>query len=81
MTGTSGRQRVQVDSLAAFPVIKPTTPIAEAFGDLVEPWFARIACNSRESETLATLRDLILPKLMSGEIRVNDADEALAEVA
>jgi type I restriction enzyme S subunit len=47
----------------------------------VTPWFDMIAANSRESETLAALRDLLLPKLMSGEIRVKDAEKAVGEAA
>ena len=41
----------------------------------------RIAANHVESYTLAALRDLLLPKLMSGEIRVKDAEKAVAEAA
>jgi type I restriction enzyme S subunit len=39
---------------------------------------ARIAANDRESRSLANLRDMLLPKLLSGEIRVKEA-EKLAE--
>jgi type I restriction enzyme S subunit len=81
MTGTSGRQRVQVDSLGTFPMAKPSESVATAFDDVVTPWFDMIAANSRESETLAALRDLLLPKLMSGEIRVKDAEKAVGEAA
>ena len=35
--------------------------------------------NSLESHTLAQLRDLLLPKLMSGEIRLNDAEKLVGE--
>ena len=38
----------------------------------VEPMFAKILQTLKENQTLATLRDLLLPKLMSGEIRVNN---------
>jgi type I restriction enzyme S subunit len=42
---------------------------------------ARLANNERESRTLATLRDSLLPKLISGQIRVKDAERAVMEVA
>jgi type I restriction enzyme S subunit len=80
MTGSSGRQRVPVESLAHFQV--PVTPraVAAAFGDLIKPQFARAGTSVRESRALAALRDALLPKLISGELRVKDA-EKLAERA
>lgn len=81
MTGTSGRQRVPAESLAHFQVVAPTRPIAEAFGRAVKPKFARSSAAIRESRTLATLRDTLLPKLISGELRVKDAETFLERVA
>jgi type I restriction enzyme S subunit len=74
MTGTSGRQRVPAESLAHFRVAVPPRPVAEAFGRAVKPRFARASAAVRESRTLAALRDALLPKLISGEIRVKDAE-------
>lgn len=73
MTGTSGRQRAQAEALGIFPVTRTSGEVAKAFGTVVDPCFAKIKANSEECETLAALRDLLLPKLMSGEIRVKDA--------
>ncbi|MFN4202657.1 MAG: restriction endonuclease subunit S [Tabrizicola sp.] len=58
----------------------PTDRVLRAFEDAASPLFAKILANVLESRTLAALRDLLLPKLMSGEIRVQDA-ERLAEAA
>lgn len=80
MTGTSGRQRVQADALRGFALVRPSGALLSSLGELVSPMFRKIASNARESETLADTRDLLLPKLMSGEIRVKDA-EKLAEAA
>jgi type I restriction enzyme S subunit len=44
---------------------------------LVEPLDEKAVLNNSESETLAALRDLLLPKLTSGEIRVKDAEQAV----
>jgi type I restriction enzyme S subunit len=41
---------------------------------------AKIASNERESRTLATLRDTLLPKLISGELRVKDAERFIGRV-
>lgn len=73
MTGSSGRQRVPSESLSRFAIVKPQDEVFEAFGRLVEPLFARATANAMSSRTLAAIRDALLPKLLSGEIRVHDA--------
>jgi type I restriction enzyme S subunit len=70
MTGSSGRQRVPTDSLAQYWVVAPPEPIALCFGKAIRPLFAKVKTNSEESATLAAIRDALLPKLLSGEIRV-----------
>ena len=47
------------------------------FDLIAEPLFAKIESNENESRTLAQIRDTLLPKLLSGEIRVDDAAEIL----
>ncbi len=74
MTGTSGRQRVQADSLAHLQLPRVLKPVAQAFGRAIKPLFARSSAAVRESRTLAALRDALLPKLISGELRVRDAE-------
>ena len=51
----------------------------ERFSELVSPLDARIEVAVRESETLAELRDTLLPKLISGEIRVPEGEELVEE--
>ena len=74
MTGTSGRQRVQVDSLLHFRLPRAPAAVAEVFGSMVKPLFARSSAAVRESRTLAALRDALLPKLISGKLRLKDAE-------
>jgi type I restriction enzyme S subunit len=70
MTGTSGRQRAQVDALKHyFLAIAPKDVYAE-FQEIVIPFFLAIRRNATENQVLAALRDTLLPKLMSGEIEV-----------
>jgi type I restriction enzyme S subunit len=57
------------------PVIVPPEGVLRAFNDVASPLFDRIVCNEREVSTLAKTRDLLLPKLMSREIRVRDAEK------
>lgn len=56
----------------------PPIPETERFGTLVQPLFARIRHNTDESKTLAALRDTLLPKLISGELRIPEAEELVS---
>jgi type I restriction enzyme, S subunit len=56
------------------PIICPNEKVVAAFDSYVEPIFAKVVLNLKENQTLAELRDTLLPKLMSGEIRVSDAE-------
>ena len=73
MTGTSGRQRVPAECLRQFLLAVPPPALAERFGKVVDQMMARIRAGSEESNSLAALRDTLLPKLISGEIRVPDS--------
>ncbi|MDA8084470.1 MAG: hypothetical protein M0024_12505 [Nitrospiraceae bacterium] len=47
--------------------------VAEQFGKFIKPNFARASSASQEVRVLAALRDILLPKLISGELGVKDA--------
>jgi type I restriction enzyme, S subunit len=79
MTGSSGRQRVQVDALANYKLTRPSGEIAGAFQAITGDLAVSIRANDLESHTLAELRDLLLPKLLSGEIRVKDAEKMVED--
>ncbi|MFG7103585.1 restriction endonuclease subunit S [Burkholderia pseudomallei] len=75
MTGTSGRQRAQGDSVAAYKIAAPSNEkLWIAFARLVTPLFDGIKVNSEASVNLAGMRDALLPKLISGEFRIKDAE-------
>jgi type I restriction enzyme S subunit len=74
MTGTSGRQRVQPDVLSRYALVSPPSPVPEWFGKFAKPLFAKAGKAMRQSRTIASIRDALLPKLLSGEIRVGDAE-------
>lgn len=82
MTGTSGRQRANAEALMQYELGSPSDDSAWlALGDLIEPMMDRVIANAHESRSLAQTRDLLLPKLMSGEIRLPEAREMIGEVA
>jgi type I restriction enzyme S subunit len=71
VTGTSGsHQRVKRESLLEMDAVIPTAPVTQGFTRVVEPLLERVIRNITESRTLAVLRDALLPKLVSGELRV-----------
>ncbi|MFN0084072.1 MAG: restriction endonuclease subunit S [Blastocatellia bacterium] len=78
MTGTSGRQRVQVDSLGKYPLAVPVDMIANRFGAIIAPLVMKISRNSEEARSLAVIRDALLPKLISGQLRIPEAEEVAA---
>jgi type I restriction enzyme, S subunit len=62
-------------------VLIPPMDIQLRFDAVVAPMRFRMESNERESLTLAALRDTLLPKLLSGEVRVNKAEQLVAAVA
>jgi type I restriction enzyme S subunit len=81
VTGTSkSHQRAQVDSVLNLAVVVPPSPILAAFDQCADGQLARTLECRRESHTLGALRDTLLPKLISGELRVKEA-EAVAATA
>ena len=80
VTGTSNsHQRVPPTTFADIEVIKPTDNFLHAFGDICGNWFERGHAMSKENQTLAALRDTLLPRLMSGELRVGEARQQVEE--
>lgn len=74
VTGTSNsHQRVKPEFLERKVVVTPDAPLMERFTEVVAPMHRGVALNLRENETLAQLRDVLLPKLLSGEIRIKQA--------
>ena len=73
MAGTSGRQRVPNDCFGGYKLVEPAEPVAIEFGRLAGATLNQIKALDEEAKTLATLRDTLLPKLLSGELSVTEA--------
>ena len=78
MEGSSGRQRVNVDHLKEFTIGKPSDEVIQQFNDYLESIESKLIYNSKQIQTLENLRDTLLPKLMSGEVRVQYQTEEVA---
>ena len=61
--------------------VVPKNEILNAFDRLSRQMYLKVVEHERESRTLAALRDTLLPKLISGELRVKDAETFLERVA
>ena len=59
------------------PFILPPPEIGQAFANSIDPLFAQMRANTDESRTLATLRDTLLPKLLSGVLSVADTENLI----
>lgn len=66
---------VNSDSIRAIPILIPSREVHSGFVRAVWSSFLRLREHERESRTLSSLQDTLLPKLISGEIRVKDADK------
>ena len=73
MSGTSGRQRIQNDVLGRYLLAVPDLKIASVFAGVIEPVQRSIAANHQSTQTLAALRDTLLPRLISGQLRLPEA--------
>ena len=83
VTGTSNsHQRVKPDGVSTMITVIPSEVALEAFGSIAKPIFERIGHNRSKAQTLAALRDTLLPRLISGQLRLPEAqatfDAALA---
>ena len=58
----------------AFEILLPDRKTLDDFGDITTPMIHQIVNNCLENKRLSTLRDTLLPKLMSGEIDVSNID-------
>lgn len=72
-------QEISKSNFRPIPVVMPPAPILNEFRARAEPLYHYIVENERESHTLAQLRDTLLPKLISGELRVKDAERFIKE--
>jgi type I restriction enzyme S subunit len=69
---------IQRHHLTQALTIVPSRPVMQAADTVIAPLCDRLIANDLESRSLGSLRDLLLPKLMSGEIRVKDAEATVA---
>ena len=81
VTGTSNsHQRVKPDQVASLNIVVAPSAIARAFTGVVRPMFGKVAANRLLSRRLVDLRDTLLPRLISGKLRLPEVDEKAENV-
>jgi type I restriction enzyme S subunit len=81
MNGSSGRQRVPSEAVVRYRLPIAPEAVATGFGGMADPLMRRVRQATNESTTLAALRDTLLPKLISGELRVPASLGSMQEAA
>jgi type I restriction enzyme S subunit len=77
--GSTGQTELSRSRLGRLPVTTPRSEVLTEFDRLCLPLRKKIATNERSTRTLTSVRDTLLPKLISGEVRVTDAERIVRE--
>ncbi len=72
---------ISKSSFRPIRTVAPATPVMHALDRVARPMYLKVVEHERESRTLAALRDALLPKLISGGLRVRDAANFIGTVA
>lgn len=68
-------QEISRSNFRPIPVVVPSEPVLADFTNSADSLYWQLVENERESRSLAQLRDTLLPKLISGELRIKDAEK------
>ncbi len=68
-------------TFSAIEILDADIRAISAFEEQVSPLHEMILSNEKQSQYLAALRDALLPKLVSGDVRVKDSERLLTEEA
>ena len=74
------QQHINKNNVNEMKILLPNKEIIEIFGNIVKPIFDKISNNLFESDNLSNLRNQMLPKLISGELKIPDAEKIIEEV-
>lgn len=75
-TNPTGQPGIYLKILGSYVLAQPNFQILKQFNDVIEPLFDQMFSNLTENQTLTQLRDNLLPKLISGEVRLKEFQES-----
>lgn len=79
-TGSTGsRQRVKPSEIGSIPVFLPCKELIDCYSSIASAWIEKIQENIESCKQLSKLRDTLLPKLISGELRIPEVQAQLGE--
>ena len=73
-TGSTGQTELSRDRVSSMQIVVPDNETLDRFNDIISPLSALSISNQEENTRLVSLRDTILPKLMSGELNVSNIE-------
>ena len=79
-SGGSATLNMNTSTFSNIEILKPDEKTLQKFSELTTSIFSKILQNQEENKTLTQLRDTLMPKLISGKVRVKDAEKTLSEV-
>ena len=75
------QQHVYPKDLVELPIVISPDSLINAYEDIASQLHKKIETNLNESETLVDLRDTLLPKLISGELKISEAESLIEEAS
>lgn len=78
--GSTGQTELSRVRLGSLQILVPTREVLNQFDRQVRPLLGEMLSNTEESAVLAQLRDTLLPKMISGELRIKDAEHFMERV-
>jgi len=79
-SGGSATLNMNTSTFSGIELLNPPADFIIQFHSLVKSWYDKILQNQTQNQTLTTLRDTLLPKLISGEVRVKNIKQTIAQV-
>ena len=73
-------QEISKRNFRTIRLVRPEDATLSAFDALALPLYERITVNAKQIQTLANLRDTLLPRLISGKLRVPEAEKLVEAV-
>ncbi len=75
--GGSAQPKFNKTDFKSLKIIFPEESVLKKFDEIVSPLFKYVDKNDKENQELSTMRDTLLPKLMSGQIKINEIEKSL----
>lgn len=79
-TGSTGMTMFNITKLRNFDFLCPPSNLLDTCYQKTEPIYTKISLNRKESRSLSTIRNVLLPKLLSGEMRIKNAENFIEGV-